>query len=221
MEIGVRKTRNRNFRQFELLIWLIILLAGIIIFSFLYNSRQNTFEIHNMFFPDVDGIIVGSPVNLMGVQIGYVTKLKIVGEDEVLVKFIVKDRDVKLEKGTIAKIEFSGLGGSKAVELYPPNEEYVQMYGLDTNDYIITQKPQRLRDAWSLLFDMYKTFTNMFYKVSNFSHEVKSSNIQQEKKDAHEDVTKFVDFYDCWLDNTQKQLENIKQMKDKIENKEE
>ena len=32
--------------------------------------------------PDVDGLIVGSPVNLMGIPVGYVTKTKIINDDK-------------------------------------------------------------------------------------------------------------------------------------------
>ena len=47
-------------------------------------------EVHKIFVSDVDGLIVGSPVNLMGVPVGHVTKLKFVRDDEIYIRFIIK-----------------------------------------------------------------------------------------------------------------------------------
>lgn len=75
-----------------------------------------------MFLPDVDGLIVGSPVKFMGVQVGYVDRIKILSND-VYVKVIITDKEVILPKGSVATVEFNGMGGSKSLEVYPPTEE--------------------------------------------------------------------------------------------------
>ena len=94
MDKSVRQTRTRHLREVELLIWLLIILALFAIGFYLYSAKQKTYELHNIFMSDVDGLIVGSPVNFMGVPIGYVNKLKIVNDDEVFVRFIVKDKSI-------------------------------------------------------------------------------------------------------------------------------
>ena len=81
MEKSVRKNRTRNFREVELLIWLLILLALFVFGYFLYSKHQKSYEFHNVFMADIDGLIVGSPVNFMGVPVGNVTKLKIVNDE--------------------------------------------------------------------------------------------------------------------------------------------
>ena len=102
MDKSDRKLRTRNLREIELLFWLLILLVFFVIGSFIANKSSQSYEIHKIFLPDVDGLIVGSPVNFMGVPVGYVSKLKIVDDDEVFVKFIVTDKSTKLPKDTIA-----------------------------------------------------------------------------------------------------------------------
>ncbi len=210
MEKSARKTRTRNFREIELLIWLLIMLA-LSIFGFsVYSAKQKSYELHNIFMPDVDGLIVGSPVNFMGVPVGYVTKLKIVNDDEVFVRFIIKDKSVKLPKGTIANVEFSGLGGSKSIELYPPDPKYVQEYGLDGDDYIIVAKPKRLHDCWKLLYQMFTKLGSIIYKVSIFGDEIKSAGLEEESSNAQKDVNNFLEFSNDWVDNIQKNIQNYR-----------
>ena len=210
MDKSVRQTRTRHLREVELLIWLLIVLALFAIGFYLYSAKQKTYELHNIFMQDVDGLIVGSPVNLMVVPIGYVNKLKIVSEDEVFVRFIVKDKSVKLPKGTIANIEFSGLGGSKSLELYPPNPEIVQRYGLDADDYIIVTKTNRLRDCWVLLYEMFNKVGLIIARISSFGAELQSSNLQEDTVMTQKDVNKFIEFSNGWVDNVQKDLNDYK-----------
>ncbi len=210
MEKSARKTRTRNFREIELLIWLLIMLALSILGFSVYSAKQKSYELHNIFMPDVDGLIVGSPVNFMGVPVGYVTKLKIVNDDEVFVRFIIKDKSVKLPKGTIANVEFSGLGGSKSIELYPPDPKYVQEYGLDGDDYIIVAKPKRLHDCWKLLYQMFTKLGSIIYKVSIFGDEIKSAGLEEESSNAQKDVNNFLEFSNDWVDNIQKNIQNYR-----------
>lgn len=210
MEKSVRKTRTRNFREIELLIWLLILLALFVLGFSWISKKQKSYELHNIFMPDVDGLIVGSPVNLMGVPIGHVTKLQIVNDDEVFVRFVVRDKSVKLPKGTIANIEFSGLAGSKSIELYPPDEKYVQQYGLDGDDYIIVAKPKRLHDCWKLLYQMFTKLGAIIYKVSYFGEEIKSSGLEEDSNMAQKDVNNFLEFSNGWVDNIQKDVRDYK-----------
>ena len=64
--------------------------------------------------PDVDGLIVGSPVRMMGIEVGHVTKIKPI-KDEVFVRFIITEKDLKIPQGTVATVEFSGMAGSKSL----------------------------------------------------------------------------------------------------------
>ena len=115
--------------------------------------------------PDVDGLIVGSPVKFMGVQIGYIDKIKIVSND-VYLKIVVTDKDIELPKGSIATVEFNGMGGSKSLEVYPPTKESLAM-----NKLIVVQNPKRLHDSLGLLNDMFDKIGSISTKLSFFARE--------------------------------------------------
>lgn len=210
MDKDARKSRTRYFREFELLIWLLIILAFFVFSYFIFQSSQSTYQLYNIFMSDVDGLIVGSPVNLMGVPVGYVKTLKIVNDDEIFVRFVIKDKSVKLPKGTIANVEFTGLGGSKSIELYPPNKDYVQQYGLDGDDYIVVARTNRLRDCWSLLYQMFGKIGSITYKISSFGEELKNSDLQDDTQATQKDVNNFLEFSNNWVDNVQKGINNYK-----------
>ncbi len=216
MDKDARKTRTRYFREFELLIWLLIILAFLVFGVLSYRSSQQTYQLYNIFMPDVDGLIVGSPVNLMGVPVGYVKTLKIVNDDEVFVRFIIRDKSIKLPKGTIANVEFTGLGGSKSIELYPPNKDYVQQYGLDGDDYIIVARVSRLRDCWSLLYQMFGKIGSITAKISSFGVELQNSDLQSDTEATQKDVNNFLEFSNGWVDNVQKDINNYKNKMDDI-----
>ena len=219
MEKSVRKNRTRNFREVELLIWLLILLALFVFGYFLFNKHQKSYEFHNVFMADIDGLIVGSPVNFMGVPVGHVTKLKIVNDDEIFVKFVIKDKSIKLPKGTIANVEFSGLGGSKSIELYPPDKNYVQQYGLDGDDYIIVAGSKRLHDCWKLLYQMFSKIGAIVYRFSSFGDELKSTGIEEEGLKTQNNVNNFLEFSNNWVDNIQKNVQDYKSKMNSFKNK--
>jgi len=126
-----------------------------------YNYKKN-FDTYQIFLPDVDGLIVGSPVKLMGIQIGYVNQLNITGED-IYVNFIITDTGVKIPRGAKATVEFSGLGGSKSLELYPPSAT-----DKESSMFIVPQPPKRIHDSLGLLNDMFDTTVDIAYDVSHF-----------------------------------------------------
>lgn len=203
MDKKVRKNRTLKLRQKEILVWIgiVIIMSFLIVFG-IYR-HEHSFEMHTIRIPDIDGLIVGSPVYLMGVPIGFVTKTKMLNEDEILVKFRISNKDIHLQKGTIATVEFNGLGGSKSLELYPPNSDksvYPNLVAAN-NDFFIVERPKRLRDAWSLLYQMYQKLVNIFFNVSNFGTKLKSvdTDIIIEHKN---DTINFLRYADSWIDNS-------------------
>lgn len=199
----------------ELFIWLLILILvsnGIMFFKYNYRKNFNTYQI---FLNDVDGLINGSPVKLLGIQIGYVNQLDIVGED-VYVKFIVTDPKVKIPAGSTATVEFSGLGGSKSLEIYPPKP------GKEiSNKFITPQQPKRIHDCLGLLYDMVDKLVDITYDFSHFMDEIgliknkkRSNNIDSQKT-----ATEFLDFSDNWLDKAQGQSDKIHKKIEKVKGK--
>ena len=203
MDKTERKNRTSKLRQKEFLVWLaVVFTLCFIVFIGIY-SYENSFETHSITIPDIDGMIVGSPVHLMGVPVGYVTKIRMLDEDEILVKFKISDKNIHILKGTIATVEFNGLGGSKSLELYPPDssKEVYPNLVVPNNDYFIVERPKRLRDAWSLLYQMYNKLINIIYTISNFGSLMKNidTDIVSPKKS---DAVNFVKYADSWIDNS-------------------
>lgn len=204
--------KKHLFWIIELFIWLLVLVlisSGIIITKYNYKKNFNTYQI---FLPDVDGLINGSPVKLMGIQIGYVNQLDIVGED-VYVRFVVTNPDVQIPHSSIATVEFSGLGGSKSLELYPPKP------GQHSSRFIITQSPKRIHESLGLLNDMFEKIADITYDVSRFMDKMgilknKKTNNKVKRTTSSSEIFRLSN---SWLDKAQKQcdkfnnqLENIK-----------
>lgn len=188
----------------ELFIWLLILSlisSGIIFAKYTYKKKFDTYQI---FLPDVDGLVNGSPVKLLGIQIGYVNQIDIVGED-VYVKFIVTQRNLKIPYGSVATVEFSGLGGSKSLELYPPS------HNKNARDTLITpQSPKRISDSLGLLNEMYEQVVDVTYTVSSFMNKVgiiKSQNQAAKKGSSPKTASEVLDMSNCWIDKAQKQFD--------------
>ena len=153
-------------RFLELMIWVSIFafLSGIIIFYNWYSHHN--YSRYQIFLQDVDGIIVGSPVRMLGIPIGYVKHINFVG-DMVFVDFIINKKGVEIPKGSKITVEFSGLGGSKSLEVYPPTEKYDP----DTSPLII-QQPRRLGASLSLLNSMIHKIGLIIYRCSYFASEL-------------------------------------------------
>ena len=200
----------------ELFIWLLILfsVSGVIMLT-KYNYKKN-FNTYQVFLPDVDGLINGSPVKLMGIQIGYINQINIVGED-VYVKFIITEADVKIPSGSRATVEFSGLGGSKSLELYPPTSSK-STYG----KLLIPQSPKRIHDSMGLLNDMFDNVIDLTYDVSHFMNQVGiiKNNATAGSSDSAGSVNEFLDYSNNWLDNAQKNIDKFStKLNKKIRNK--
>lgn len=197
----------------ELFIWLLILfsVSGVIMFAkYTYKKNFNTYQI---FLPDVDGLIVGSPVKFMGIQIGYVNQVDIVGED-VYVKFVITEKGVRIPPAARVTVEFSGLGGSKSLEVYPPSPQ-----GNPSGKFIVIQSPKRIHDSLGLLNDMFDKAIGLTYDVSHFMDEIDIIKKEDENKSNDSETTKrLLNFSNNWLDNAQT---NVDKVTNKLNNKKE
>lgn len=156
----------------EFAIWFLILcvcISGVRIHNYRKEKALVTYQI---FMPDVDGLVVGSPVKFMGVQVGFIEKIKIVRE-EVYVKFVITDKSVTLPKGSVATVEFNGMGGSKSLEVYAPTEE-----SLAGKKLLVVQNPTRLNDALGLLSEMFDKIDSITTRTSFFAKETGMDNME-------------------------------------------
>ncbi len=167
----VKDFKLHFYAWIEFFIWLLILcfvIAGIKIYHYHKTKELKTYQI---FMPDVDGMIVGSPVKFMGVQVGYIQKINIVN-NTVYVKFVITEKDVSIPQGSVATVEFNGLGGSKSLEITQPTEET-----LASDQYIVINQPKRLHDSITLLNDMFDKIgaigTRSAYFLNQFETETK------------------------------------------------
>ena len=188
----------------ELLFWLVIILIITAFSTFNYINKIKTDNNYNIYLPDVDGLIVGSPVRMMGIEVGHITKIKPTNE-EVYVKFIIPDKSIVIPQGTVATVEFSGMAGSKSLELYLPEK---QTYINNDVPILAVNPPKRLHDAMGLLNEMFDKINAIIFTSSSFGQKVKQINLPSENT---QDIGSFVNYADKMVDDANKKaldLEN-------------
>lgn len=135
----------------EFFIWLFVISFTILGIRY-YNAKQiGKNATYHIFLQDIDGLMKGSPIKIMGVQIGYVTEVNII-DDYMYVSFMISKDDVKIPRGARALIESYGIAGSKSIELYPPKEKISE-----TSPIIFVEKPIRASDAFITQNEIAKT----------------------------------------------------------------
>lgn len=197
----IKTMRRHLIWILEVFVWLLILcsISGAFLF---HNYTENKARTYQIFLPDVDGIIKGSPVKYMGIQIGYINQVNIV-DDKVYMTFIVTDRNVRLPKGVIATVEFYGLGGSKSLEIYPPEKPADK-----TTNLIVVEPPKRIGDSLSLLDEMFGQIAEITYSISNFMDKVDIIKPSAESEN-HRFADNVLRTSNEWFDNSQKRLDNL------------
>ena len=108
--------KQRIIEILILICLLALVITGVLIFKHYKYDKPNTY---NIVFKDIDSIVKGSPVRFMGINVGYVTKLKR-KDGYIICRIRITKENVKIPDFTRAKVEFNGLGGSKSIELFPP-----------------------------------------------------------------------------------------------------
>ena len=165
---------------FEILIWLLVLSVGF--YFFIYNTtiKENTKNTFYIFFNDVDGLVQGSPVRLMGINIGYVRDVKIF-DNKVFVSFLVTKDNVEIPTRATATIEFYGLGGSTSLELSPATSSATL-----NEELILEGESYRVQDFWdgqelvsNVLIEIYGGAGRMIEKTDmiNNKHLLKQSHL--------------------------------------------
>lgn len=125
----------------ELLVWGMLIFSVIFVSIYIYSKNVREKHTYYVFFNDVDGLIKGSPVKIQGYQVGYVSNISIVNED-VFITFIITDKELKLPENIAATVAFTGMGGSKSLELFVPKDKS------KNKNYITTVEPRRINDFY-------------------------------------------------------------------------
>lgn len=145
----------------ELLIWLVVLsiLVGAVSLLHTINSRHK--HSYHVFFEDIDGMIKGSSVRFSGMDVGYVTDIRMVDEN-IFVSFLVTKKGLKIPKNSVATVESTGMAGSKSLEIYPPKKHSPNITNL-----IITREPIRFQDAMNNQNSIAATLLVMCHSLSS------------------------------------------------------
>ena len=148
--------KKKNIVITEIIIWLAVLTTSVYFGIYkpsVINSKENSYIFT---VKDAGGLVKGSPVKLMGINIGYVKQIKII-DDYVRIIFVVKEEGIKIPNKASATIEFYGLGGSTSLELNPKTSVYS-----DEEKTILPSGSYRIQDYWdgsklssNVMIDMY------------------------------------------------------------------
>lgn len=130
----------KKSRVIEILILLSIVTIGILASYGIYYKTIIKPNLYTIRFHDVDSIIKGSPVRFMGIIVGHVRNLER-EENHIACEIVVTKPNTKIPDGSVAKVEYNGLGGSKSIEIMPPKTNdpdikgIVGVYGLRISDF--------------------------------------------------------------------------------------
>lgn len=160
----------------ELFLWVIVTAFISFLFVFIHSVKEQKTNSYYLFFSDVDGLMKGSPVRLMGMQIGYVQNIKVF-DNKVFVSFLVTSKNVTIPEQAIATVEFYGLGGSKSLEITPA--VYSPYRKTKKDDLIITREPYRIQD----FYDVQNSIARTIVRINNsFTAILEDNEIYKAKK---------------------------------------
>ena len=177
------KSKIRLFIALEVLVWILVIVFCVSFIKFQHAKKIGEYKTYRLFMQDVDGLIEGSSVRMMGVPIGYIKTISIV-QDEVYVKFLITDKNVEIPQGAIATVEFNGMAGSKSLEIYSPNS-----VSKASGKIITLKKTNRLGAALGLFDDMFAKLDSILVRCNYFSSQLEeilpkaNNEIQQDNKE--------------------------------------
>lgn len=143
--------KKKLFTLLEILIWVVLFFVPVLFVSSLLHPDLSVKKYYTVSFYDINGIIVGSPVNFAGYNVGYVKKIKIDG-NRVKVNIAITKKEFKMPKCAVIKIEETGLGGSRSLEVYTCNEPYKA-------PGVYTTRPKKLNDILDDVNNFSKSLT--------------------------------------------------------------
>lgn len=123
----------KKARIIEVLILFILLIAGGLGAYGIYYHTVIKPNLYTIVFQDIDSIIKGSPVRFMGIIVGHVRNLDKT-DGHILCQIVITKPHTTIPDGSVAKVEYNGLGGSKSIEIMPPKTEDPDIKGIVATD---------------------------------------------------------------------------------------
>lgn len=190
-------------RKFALLLLEIIIgvsLLGLLLFVVIdkFVARIQARPTYTVVFKDVDGLSVGSPVRLMGIHIGSVTKLELFDTD-ILVTFRTMGEKYTIPDNSVATISFTGLAGSKSLEIVPLNKKFKK------NRYkIYSKEPIRISSVFQVQ-------TTIFENILEFCRGILSVLSKNNVESAKVNIKNTSEYLQQSSQNLDQTLGNIKE----------
>lgn len=130
--------RKKLFTVFEILIWMVLFVIPVFFISTILHPDLDIKKHYYADFRDVNGIIIGSPVNYIGYNVGHVDHVQIM-DDRVRLDIAIVKEGYSLPKCSMIKVEESGIGGSRSLEISPCDDPSL-------TGSIYTKKPKRMSE---------------------------------------------------------------------------
>lgn len=111
-----------SFLLLETVVVIVVITALILFGAHKHIDFSGKYARYVVRFQDIDGLSIGSPVRLSGIHVGHVVKQEL-KKDKIFITFKITEENVKIPEGSSAGVEFSGLGGSKSLEIKPPQSK--------------------------------------------------------------------------------------------------
>ena len=149
-----------------------------------YNDSFNDFSKYIIKFNDIDGLCVGAPVRVAGLHSGHVVKQEL-KNNKIFVIFKITDKNIKIPEGSVASIEFTGLAGSKSLEIKPPEtkSENGQEF------YLI--EPLRVNFFFEIQNIISETVLDFSRAMLDFFNQNETTNLKNVSKDLKEKTILF------------------------------
>jgi ABC-type transporter Mla subunit MlaD len=162
----------------DILLWLLVaLLLAYFIKLFAIDIPEQHGQRITLPFHDASAIIVGSPVRMMGLEIGYVSNIQ-VRNDHIDVTIQTNPDSVPLPSGTTFTILFTGLGGSESIEAALPEDVKPKDLKSDKPVYLVNE-PIRLNKVLKTSTDVTQALQQGAENIADFFGKKKPISILQ------------------------------------------
>ena len=206
------KSKLKNAVFLEIVFWIVVIFSVVTVGYGIFYYKFIKPNLYTITFNDIDGIINCSPVRFMGLVSGHVRKLTY-HKDSIEVQIIITKKNMKIPPGSVASVEFSGIAGSKSIEIMPPENNLADIG-------IISKDTLRITDVLDEYMYIGKVFASLkdFVDAINQDTVLKvfstvkeaSSGLEKADESIEEGQSKYKEF--------DKRMENVLKSQKKLEN---
>lgn len=148
----------------DILLWLIVLGLGTLATLSWLNSPSRRDHIIILHFKDANEISHGAMVRFMGTEVGYVKDI-LLKSDHVDVVIKTHQEALSIPSGSTFTVQFTGLVGSKSIEIVPPDVPRPSIQG---KPYYLVEEPLRLKDTINYQIQMTQDLQEGAENIADF-----------------------------------------------------